>query len=203
MAISNKKKLETFSIKQIKDYGGCPDAARLLFARYKDETDNLLKRKKDIVNLILMDNKPDWAINFLASLVDTNHKIKFFEKVFNDCVYNSGDKDYSYTSLKVFKAVKDSKLDEAKTLLKKLEPQRALDNDSFRLSNNQKAFIRLSIYKILIALISDEQREFTRSLVLSFQKMAEIEAIILNCSYDLYLQNVALNFVDSITDWIE
>ena len=200
MSIKNKKVLEKFTIKNIKNFEGCPDAAKVLYARYKDETDNLLKRKKDFVHLIVEDNKPEWAINFLLNILDEHHKFSFFEKRFNDAVYCSGDKDFSYNCLKAFKAIKKNEIEKVDAahneLFKVVVPY--LTNPS-----NPKQMITISLYRIINLLKEDNKREFTRSLTYSFQKISEIETFSSHVSYEDNLKGIAIDLVESIKDWIE
>ena len=100
--IISKNDLKEFSVAKFKDHEGCPDAIKLLYKRYGDRVDSLLKYKNDFLHIIVIDNKPHWPINFLCNLLTESAKLSFYENYLEDNIYYVGDKKIGQTCHKTF-----------------------------------------------------------------------------------------------------
>lgn len=201
--VISKKELESFSVAKFKDHEGCPDAIKLLYKRYGDRVDNLLKYKNDFLHIIVTDNKPHWPINFICNLLTEQYKLSFFEKYLGEVVFLLGSKDIYKLATNAFKDLKKNKVDN--DLLEEINKEflelnskignPLLNVDSLEYKN---LYSQIELLSAINVLLKDTERTFTRSMTSALTNIANIQSImdLNNAADNQKLKSIAINLLE-------
>ena len=180
--IVSKEYINNFSVATVKDYEGCPEALKMLVQRYGDEVAVLSKRKQDFVKLVIDDNKPHWAINFILNMMKEKYRLEFFEHYFESLIYLTGDKRLSLDCQKAFNIVQNNKV---KDYQKNIDLLESIINQKKRFiaeSKDESIMRRLYLHQFIcesvLMLLRDQDRKLTRSLNSALSKVAQAYSVL-------------------------
>lgn len=201
----SKEFVENFSIAKIADYEACAPAIKFLFKRYGDEVTLLSNRRKDFMAIIDNDNRPDWIIYFLLSLLKPEHKIHFYELYFKESLLLLNDKKVVVKFKRIFNAYKKNKtelledhLAELTTIL--LNKNFAIENVNHSLMptiDSQNLYYQKFLCESLFFLL-DKESNPTNAISRALAKIAELQTIndLANSGNNIKLKSIAHRLID-------
>lgn len=173
-----KKDIESFTVRQVRDFEGCPMAMRHLMKTLGDTVYDLSTSQKVVQDLIEDDDKVDWAINFMLNLMKPKYRLEFYFKYLEEALIHIEDqeiKDYIHLSFISFSKRISAK--SLKVMAHKMDVIYAHIgaslNDQKDESIRNKLLYELEVLNSMKFFIDDEDKKFTRNITDGLMKLAE------------------------------
>lgn len=205
--IIKKEHIKNFSIDVVKEYEGCVDALRYLKRKHGDRIENLSNCEKEIKDLIEIDEKSEWVINFLLNMLKPQFRVAFYARYLYDALDNIEDKELSANLQLAFDSFSKKvpkKMDEIELSLER--HLSAIDSELlFQADDNIKCKLQYErlVLESVRFFITDKDRKFTRHVTDGLIKLAEAKAYrdLVKYNYGNEIQEVALSLMEFTELW--
>ena len=210
---ASREVMERFSIDSLKRLEGCPPAVEFLKRKYGDRVDNLFSCGQEVMDLIVIDGKSDWAINFMLNLIKPEFRIAFYATKLGEMLTRTDDREFArdvYFMLKVhveymhheFLAAShkfESHRSAIKSELNHYAERNEAPADSVLSALNHELLIVESVSFIC----ADEKRNFTRSVTDALIKLAESKCTldVVRYNYEEVIKETALELMGYTDIW--
>lgn len=197
---ADQEDLKAFSIAKLVNYEGCPDASRFFLKKFGDKVDDLFKYEDYVNEVIIKHNKPHWIVNFFLNLIHDEYRLKFFNLIFKDVLFNVDDYELKKELKKAMKAIEKVEPYNLNDLLVKFQTElEPLSKDI--LSNENKynnIMFKIKVIESLIFLLEDEENRYTRSLTSALMNLADAQTYFdpYNSADNVNQKKIALRLVD-------